>query len=184
MTILALCIHKNGRIVSVYIPQNNISTDEIELCIKNINHLSSIYNYKDMMIYSNTNGLLITTKDYSRTSALKCINEININSSLILIYEKYNKKQFSDINEKLDNIKYLMIDNIENVLHNTDSLEKIERKTEELTIASESFNNSSRNLKNDILCNDIKFKIIVYIIIILCFALIGGLAFSFVKSFN
>jgi len=161
MSLIALCIHKNKTVKSVYIPNEDISMDEVNYFINQPVKKDQAYRYKNFIVYLNSNCLLITDENYSCSSAKSLLNEMNLNSSLTLIYDKYKNKNISDIDEKLNNVKIIMIENIDLALQNTVKLDSLEKRTEELVVLSGDFRRNAKSLKNKMYWNSIKIKVMI-----------------------
>ena len=176
MKILGLCTHKNGNIKSVYILKDDITTNKLKYFIRNITDYDQVYNYESMFIYANKNCILITDQTYPISQGKLCINELNLNSSLVLVYNKYEKKDmFLEIDGKLDSIKDILMENIDITVQNTISLEKLAKSSNELA-------KSSHALKNELWWDGFKIKLLIALTILAIIGIIIGVSFAVTKN--
>ena len=183
MKILGLCTHKNGNIKSVYILKDDITTNKLKYFIRNITDYDQVYNYESMFIYANKNCILITDQTYPISQGKLCINELNLNSSLVLVYNKYEKKDmFLEIDGKLDSIKGTLMENIDIAIQNTVSLEKLAERSDELAKSSYKFKKSSHALKNKLWWDGFKIKLLIALTILAIIGIIIGVSFAVTKN--
>ena len=87
--------------------------------------------------------------------------QLQIQASSPLLLEPNHEKKLADVTSKLENVKNIMVDNIELALENSANLEHIHDQTEELLQQAGVFRDNSRKLKKS-LCWD------MYKLYILC----------------
>ena len=72
------------------------------------------------------------------------------------------------INQKIDGVKEVMVDNINNIMERGEKLEVLVDKTENLNSSAFNFKKSAIKLRRTMLCNKIKG----YLLLVLCVAII------------
>lgn len=87
---------------------------------------------------------------------------------------------FSRVQGKLDNVKDVMMQNIDKVLDRGERVELLVEKTDELSRSAQKFQYSSRNLKNAMWCRNVKmWLLIIGIVLVVIYFIV-----SFICGFN
>ena len=90
--------------------------------------------------------------------------------------------QIAKVNQRISDVKDVMVENIDKVLENREKIELLVDKTDGLTVQAFKFEKQSRNLKNDLWCRGVRNKIIMGIVIVMILAftmmMICGYTFS------
>ena len=114
---------------------------------------------------------IITKIEYPQRLVLDCLKEIklqhNLNEQYIKpilekIHKKYNKPENFDkltqVSNKVDQTKNVMQDNINQALLNIDTLDSLEKKSEDLSIQAGIFKGTAKELKNKMWWKNMKIK--------------------------
>ena len=83
------------------------------------------------------------------------------------------------VQTKLDSVKTIMVDTIDNVLERGDKLEHLVDKTENLDSIAFQFKNNAKKLKYEMICKKIKYILCILILILFIIWFISSLIFGF-----
>lgn len=83
---------------------------------------------------------------------------------------------FAEVNSKLDDVKNIMVQNIEMVLERGEKLELLVDKTEKLQAQAFKFQVSSRQLKNAMFWRRVKLSILIFLVIAIIIWIITAIA--------
>lgn len=135
-------------------------------------------NYPTRLICECTKELEI--QFVAKYNLVKNYKELQFNSDFTNIckklYDKYNNPESIDnlmkVNNKINQIKDIMHENISQSLENIVKMETIELKTEELIQSAGIFENSAKQLKNKMWWKNLKIKLIIFSIIAIILTII------------
>jgi len=144
------------------------------------------YMVSDHLIY-----LCMTDENFSRVAAFEFLAEIqqkftnsfgeraksafayaynaDFGPSLLRMMKKYNSSNndpVAKIREDVDQVKNVMIQNVDKVLERRERVEILVEKTEDLQNTALNFKRSSRNLRRAMWWKNVKFIILIFVIVI------------------
>ncbi len=98
-------------------------------------------------------------------------------------YNGPNADQFASVGNKIEDVKNIMVDNIEKVLERGEKIELLVDKSEQLQQQAFKFHTSSKQLKNAMIWRRIQMYIAIFLILAIIIWLISSLAcgFDYVK---
>jgi len=156
---------------------------------------SHAFEYKELkylMHFINTTELIciVSTKSYKSRLLAQLVDEIktqyqnpNKSKSVYLILkmcgDKYNDvanvDKIAKTENKINDVKSLMHQNIENALQNCEKLQNLELKAEELSQSSNIFRGGARQLRNKMWWKNVRMKIFIAIIVLVIIGIFIGI---------
>lgn len=202
----------NLQILSFFSPFNDIKQDEFKKVFSNknfnirVNQLSSFeYQNKVWSLIANEQSIIfcvVTKIEYAKRLVSSCLNEMSLQYGqtkyttqttqfipvLKKLYDKYNNPEsfdsLSKVNNKIEQTKFIMQENIEQSLANTIKLETIELKSEELQQSAGIFRYNAKELKNKMWWKNMKMKLMIGSVIAIILIIIITVCVEMSKNSN
>ena len=133
----------------------------------------------------NTFYIALTNTKYSETNIFEMFNEINESSIMYslnekgevkidgqqylkVIIDKFQKKQsnIGEINKDLEEIKLEMKSNLHQFVSNKESVENLNKQSEQINVNASVFEKDSKEVKDALCCQNVKLWIIIILIVI------------------
>lgn len=120
----------------------------------------------------------MTYGDRAQTANAFAMNEefANVLKKQMEFYNGPTADTFAEVNSKLDDVKNVMVQNIEMVLERGEKLELLVDKTEKLQTEAKRFERSSTKLKSVMFWKRIKLYLLIFIVVALIIWVITAIA--------
>jgi len=112
--------------------------------------------------------------DAASVKLAKTSGPVNKNSQTFLnnLLKKYGANKLAEVQQRVEEVKNVMRDNVDKTLENVEKLEDLEQKSETIENSARQFEKGSSGLKSSMRCRYIKMTIIVGLLIAAILAVI------------